>query len=333
MVNRHPRPPVLAVFNHKGGVAKTTTACNMALCLAARGWRCLLIDLDAQGNAGASLGFTPPPTPMAGVTDLVAGHLAPGAGLVDTVYPNLSLLPAGGHSWQNERADPATLEFWLAGCAGDVVVVDCPPALGAATRMALTIADAIIMPTRPDPLAHQGLTHTWYETKRLRREGSAHPVQAMILLTLTDARGPLADEALAIRAEFGPAVLDAAIPYDTAISEATRMTVPVVLFEPDGGAGRAYVDATAEIVRRLKLGPRSALPASPSPETLLNTLRDWRAGRTALRRLPHVDNRPPPASVARPAPKPAGASRPWIIAALLIGAVLGAALQALLGSP
>ena len=85
-------PPVMAVFNHKGGVAKTTTACNMAVCLAAHGYRVVLIDLDAQGNATGSFGVLP--LPPVGAYDVITGRVPLAQALVPTPFPNLMLLPA-----------------------------------------------------------------------------------------------------------------------------------------------------------------------------------------------------------------------------------------------
>ncbi len=289
-------PPVVAVFNHKGGVAKTTTACNLAVCLAAHGLRVVLIDLDAQGNATGSFGILP--LPPVGAYDVLTGAVGLEEALVDTRFPGLKLLPAtvrlrtaeldlGVAERSHAHLRDRLLEHGLDRFA-DVAVVDCPPSLGTMTSNALAAAAAVLIPARPDPFTHEGLVNTWYEVKRLREKANASLSVAGILLTMTDADDTAADVARTMRAEFGDQVYGVEIASDPKVGESVQLAVPVSVLDPDGLAGRAYFDAAEELLRRLarQNRPETRLPATDTRDGALNTLRDWRAGQLALRRLP-----------------------------------------------
>jgi chromosome partitioning protein len=286
-------PVMVAVFNQKGGVAKTTSACNLAVCLAGHGYRVALVDLDTQGNATNSFGIQP--LPSVGAFDVITGEASLEDALIATPYAGLWLLPATTRlrSGEPAMADAACrrglLESRLAGSGLDLVVVDCPPALAAATGTALASANAVLMPVRPDPFAHEGLVNTWYEIKRIRESVNNRLGIAGILLTMTASEPAGADVARIIRAEFGEQVYGVEIATDPKVSEAAQMAMPISVLDPDGLAGRAYFDATEELLRRLarQNRPGTALRPASGRDEALNTLRTWRSTvHAALLRVP-----------------------------------------------
>lgn len=287
-------PPVMvAVFNQKGGVAKTTTSCNLAVCLTAFGYHVLLVDLDTQGNATGSFGFTP--LPATGSFEVITGRAKAADVALDTAYPGLWLLPAttslrdNNHLLAHAGRRRGLLETRLADTGVDVVIVDCPPALAAATATALASASAVLLPVRPDPYAHEGLVNTWYEIKRFRETINARLGVAGILVTMSGSEPAGDDVARVIRAEFGDHVYDVEVMTDPKVAEAAAMALPVAVLDPDGPAGRAYVDATIELLRRLGRHerPNARLPEPLALDSALNQLREWRAtAHAALLRVP-----------------------------------------------
>ncbi len=278
-----PPPVMVAVFNQKGGVAKTTTACNLAVGLGAFGYRVLLVDLDTQGNATSSFGVSP--LPATGAFEVITGRAKALEAALDTAYDGVWLLPATASLRDNDHLlahagrRRGLLETRLADTGVDVVVVDCPPALAAATSTALASASAVLMPVRPDPYAHEGLVNTWYEIKRIREAINVQLGVAGILLTMTGSEPTGDDVARVIRAEFGEQVYAVDIPTDPKVAEAAQMALPVAVLDPDGLAGRAYVDATEEVLRRLARQNRQGtqLPPPLGRDEALNRLRGWRA--------------------------------------------------------
>jgi len=351
-----PLPPVMvAVFNQKGGVAKTTTACNLAVSLTAFGYRVLLVDLDTQGNATASFGVAP--LPAEGAFEVITGRADIADVALDTAYEGLWLLPATQSLRDNDHLLTPSgrrrglLEARLAGTGVDIVVVDCPPSLAAATSTALASATAVLMPVHPDPFAHDGLVNTWYEICRVRETVNYQLGVAGILLTMTEPDPTGADVARVIRAEFGDQVLDVEIPAKVKVAEAAQLGLPVTVLDPDGPAGLSYVEATREMLALLARQNRhwAHLPEAASLETALERLREWRATLHAdlLNRLSTAaepsETRPRGNAERAAAPTPAagaagtaGPKRAWwqavslnLVIALIAAFVAGMAVEAL----
>lgn len=349
-------PLTIAVFNNKGGVAKTTTAVNVSVCLCACGYRVMLVDLDSQGNATTGLGLSP--LPPVGVFDVLTGRVSPAQACWQTPFPGLSLLPA---TLKLRTADLTLSDgtshlrrvLELSGRdetpGPEVVIIDCPPVLGVTTVNALTSAHAVLVPSRSDPFSHDGLTNTHYEIKRLREIANTGLLLGGIILTMTGGEDGSKDVAAAIRAEFGPIVYDRTIPIDAKVSEAVQQSLPVTVLDPDGPAGSAYVEITRTLLDKLRALPHQKRPTLPAPATLtsmLNTLREWRADQLSLRRLPHHAHAWTTVPRANPEPEtvyPAPPDTPWgslrpepsaplpqttnmprpLIAAFLSGVILG----------
>jgi len=158
------RPRVIAVTNQKGGVGKTTTAVNLGAALAERGLRVVLIDMDPQANATATL--TGREDLMPSLTDVLLHHVEPSRVIVPAArVPNLWVLPANIGLTDVELHLMAKLgrEFLLRPVvaqltrAYDVVIIDCPPSIGVLTISGLVAADEFIVPVRPHLYSAMGI--------------------------------------------------------------------------------------------------------------------------------------------------------------------------------
>ena len=254
-------PHVLAVFNHKGGTGKTTTAVTVAAGLAAKGQRVLLVDTDGQGNVAVSLGLT---SERSLYHVLVMGLALSEA--VVTPRPGLDVLPA------NETL--AAAELYLAGRrnrdrvlasrlaaareAYDYVVVDCSPSLSLMNQNALCFADSVLCPVACDYLSLVGVRQVLRTIKQVNKI-LGHPVRLWgVLPTLFDARARICHEALdTLRDHFKDRCL-APIRATIRVKEAPAQARTLLEHAPESSAAEDYLAVVTQLLeqRSAPIAPR-----------------------------------------------------------------------------
>jgi chromosome partitioning protein len=247
---------ILAVANQKGGVGKTTTAVNVAACLAEAGERTLVVDLDPQANATSGLGAQANGTSS---YDLLDG--VPLAELAHrTRFANLELVPArpelaGAVVELARRADGERyLAEALALSRADYgfVFVDCPPSLGPLTVNALAAADRVLVPVQCEYYALEGLAQLLRSIEQVRARLNPRLAIAGMLLTMADMRTKLSAEVAAeVRRHFGDLVFDAVVPRSIRLAESPSHGLPVIAYDPRSAGADAYYRVANELVGRL----------------------------------------------------------------------------------
>lgn len=291
-----PRPVIVTVFNQKGGVGKTTTAVNVAVCMAAFGRRVALIDLDSQSNATANLGVPPPVA--TGAYHLLTGQVPFADCLRDTPFDNLRLVGGSDElAWADVELSMGTqpeaeLSTALAASPADLdaIVIDCPPAPGIVSVNALVAADLVVMPVMPSPHALDGLHKAWWNVNRVRSHFKRDLGGLHILLTMTEDGTVPTRLAADILAEFGSRVMPVMVPRDGSVIEAASRDLPVAVLASGSAPGRAYVRVT-----ELLLDPdASDLQAREAVRARLSL---WRNQMVDLpsHRDPYADTGPAPA--------------------------------------
>jgi chromosome partitioning protein len=246
---------IVALANQKGGVGKTTTAVNLAACLAEAGERTLVVDLDPQANATSGLGESANGTSS---YDLLDG--APVAELAHpTRFRNLDLVPARRElaGAAVELARHADGETFLADPLApareryDFVFVDCPPSLGPLTVNALATADRVLVPVQCEYYALEGLTQLLESVERVRAGLNPRLAIAGLLLTMVDGRTRLAaDVAAEVRRAFGDLVFDAVVPRSVRLAEAPSHGLPITAYDRTSAGADAYYRVASELVDR-----------------------------------------------------------------------------------
>jgi chromosome partitioning protein len=246
---------IYALANQKGGVGKTTTAINLAACLAEAGQRALVVDLDPQANATSGLG--------ARANGVSSYDLLDGAPLAElarpTRFPNLALVPAkpdlAGAVVELARRDDADryLADALADATGDwdFVFLDCPPSLGPLTVNALAAADRVLVPVQAEYYALEGLAQLVESVNLIRTRLNPRLRIGGVLLTMVDGRTRLAaDVSDEVRRHFGDLVFSTVVPRSVRLAEAPSHGLPAIAYDRRSAGADAYWKVAMELVDR-----------------------------------------------------------------------------------
>ena len=248
---------VYAISNQKGGVGKTTTAVNVAACLATSGAQTLLVDLDPQCNATVALGGGRDMHPSS--YDCLTGDVSVAEAARPAGPDNLWLVPAnrdlagaavelprieGSETRLRERLGPVRERFAY-------TLLDCPPSLGPVSVNALTAADRVIVPVQAEYLALEGLVQFLDTLATIRRELNPALEVSGLLVTMHDERTRLArDVERELRQHFPEMVFETVIPRSVRVAEAPSYGLPVTEHAPSSRGAVAYRALAKELAGR-----------------------------------------------------------------------------------
>jgi chromosome partitioning protein len=248
---------VYAIANQKGGVGKTTTAVNVAACIAEAGHRVLLVDVDPQGNATTGLGVARDEGP--GLYEVLSGDVPAADAVRSTEVSNLYLLAStpdlAGATVELPRqaGSEDRLRSALAPVRDDFafLILDCPPSLGPLTVNALVAADRVIVPVQTEYFALEGLAGLLDTLSLIQRELNPRLTVAGMLLTMHDARTKLAqDVEREVREHFPSLVFETVIPRNVRLGEAPSYGRPVIHHDPHCAGADAYFSLAKEVAAR-----------------------------------------------------------------------------------
>ncbi|MDQ6820747.1 MAG: AAA family ATPase [Actinomycetota bacterium] len=248
---------VYAIANQKGGVGKTTTAVNLAACVAEAGYETLLIDIDPQANATLGLGIDKQSSRT--VYNVLTGEAQLDEVIRETEIERLWVVPAGpdlaGAAVELPRVagSETRLRDALSGVRARFAftLLDCPPSLGPLTVNALVAADRVIVPVQAEYFALEGLAGLLDTLSLIQREMNPHLSVAGMLLTMHDSRTRLAhDVEREVREHFPELVFDTVIPRNVRIGEAPSFGKPVIHYDRYCAGADAYFELAREVAAR-----------------------------------------------------------------------------------
>ena len=247
---------VIAVANQKGGVGKTTTTINLGAAIAECGKRVLIVDLDPQANATSGLGVVSRDLQKS-VYQVLCDEAVAREVICSATVPNLDLLPSN-LSLAGAEVELVTafsrehrLSKALAPIVGayDLILLDCPPALGLLTINALVFAREILVPIQCEYYALEGLGQLTGNVDLVRSNLNPELEISRIVLVMFDARTRLsAQVADEVRAHFGNRVCNQVIPRSVRLSEAPSYGQPITVFDPTSRGAVAYRELAKEVL-------------------------------------------------------------------------------------
>ncbi len=262
-VEQKPTARVIALVNQKGGCGKTTTAVNLAACLAVSRRHVLLLDLDPQANATVSLGVDPGSLSQTVYQVLVDEPTADGAPLelagiiTQSNVRNLDLAPSS--------IDLAAAELELSARIGrenslrkklapqrekyQYILIDTPPSLGLLTLNALVACEEVIIPIQTHYYALLGMRQLLRTLKAVKEEVGHEIEIAGVVPTMYDARTSISKEIIqGIRDYFGDKVFSSAIHFNIKLVESSMVGVPVFVHQPTSRGAQEYMSLAKEVM-------------------------------------------------------------------------------------
>lgn len=251
---------IIAIVNQKGGVGKTTTTVNLTSVIGERGKRCLLVDIDPQGNATSGLGVDKREVALS-TYELLIGTAEPEQVIYHTSFRNVDLLPSGirlaGAEIEmvdlNRRESRLTAALATFRNKYDFIFIDCPPSLGLLTLNALCAADTLLVPIQCEYYALEGLSQLMATVRQVKRLYNETLDIEGVLLTMYDGRLNLTQQVVEEVKKFFPRkVFSAAIPRSVRLSEAPSFGKPINYYDPGSRGAVAYAALGEELLSKKK---------------------------------------------------------------------------------
>lgn len=246
----------IAIANQKGGVGKTTTTVNLGASLAKLGYKVLVIDIDAQGNATSGLGIR-----KAEIEQDIYNVLIDDLPLQDVILPtsreNMWVAPASIElagaevELTNMQRRESRLKMAIAQVKSsyDFILIDCPPSLGHLTINAFTASNSVLIPVQAEYYALEGLSQLLNTIRLVQKHFNSDLLIEGVLMTMYDARTNLSHDVVAeVKKYFHEKVYKTIIPRNVRLSEAPSYGLSIVDYDPKSKGAEVYAQLAEEVI-------------------------------------------------------------------------------------
>ncbi len=248
---------IIAIANQKGGVGKTTTSINLSACIAAKGKRVLVIDMDPQGNTTSGYGIEKNELDNT-IYELILGDCSIEDCILKEIFPNISILPSNVNlaAAEIELIGVEKKEYILKNEVDwvkdryDFILIDCPPSLSLLTVNAMTTADSVLVPIQCEYYALEGLSQLIHTINLVKERLNPELDMDGVVFTMYDSRTNLSAQVVEnVKSHLSQKVYSTLIPRNIRLAEAPSYGKPINMYDAKSAGSESYMSLADEVIR------------------------------------------------------------------------------------
>ena len=248
---------IIAIANQKGGVGKTTTSINLSACIAAKGKKDLVIDIDPQGNTTSGYGIEKNELENT-IYELILGDCSIEDCILKEIFPNISILPSNVNlaAAEIELIGVEKKEYILKNEVDwvkdryDFIIIDCPPSLSLLTVNAMTTADAVLVPIQCEYYALEGLSQLIHTINLVKERLNPSLDIDGVVFTMYDSRTNLSAQVVEnVKSHLSQKVYGTLIPRNIRLAEAPSYGKPINMYDAKSAGSESYMSLADEVIR------------------------------------------------------------------------------------
>lgn len=249
---------IIAIANQKGGVGKTTTSINLSSCIAAKGKKVLVVDIDPQGNTTSGYGIEKNNLDNT-IYELMLGDCSIEDCIIKDVIENISILPSNVNlaAAEIELIGVDKKEYILKNEIDwvkdryDYIIIDCPPSLSLLTVNAMTTADSVLVPIQCEYYALEGLSQLIHTVNLVKERLNPNLEMEGVVFTMYDSRTNLSAQVVEnVKSHLNQKVYRTVIPRNIRLAEAPSYGQPINIYDPKSAGAESYLALAEEVIDR-----------------------------------------------------------------------------------